>query len=41
MATYLGLDISTQQLKAVIVDAASNVVHTDAINFEKDLPQYK
>jgi len=38
---FLGLDLSTQQLKAVIISQDSTLVHQSAVNFDKDLPQYK
>ncbi|KAF9643706.1 D-xylulose kinase [Thelephora ganbajun] len=37
---FLGLDLSTQQLKAVIITEDTSVVHESAVNFTKDLPQY-
>ncbi|KAJ7170670.1 hypothetical protein C8R43DRAFT_59286 [Mycena crocata] len=37
---FLGLDLSTQQLKAVIVSEDATVVHESAVHFDKDLPQY-
>ncbi|KAJ7494715.1 hypothetical protein B0H11DRAFT_2003100 [Mycena galericulata] len=37
---FLGLDLSTQQLKAVIVSEDAAVVHESAVHFDKDLPQY-
>jgi len=37
---FLGLDLSTQQLKAVIMAEDANVIHESAVNFAKDLPQY-
>jgi xylulokinase len=33
---FLGLDLSTQQLKAVILDKDSNIVHEAAVNFDRD-----
>ena len=39
---FLGLDMSTQSLKAVFVDAGDlSVVHSSALNFDEDLPQFK
>ncbi|EJD46952.1 actin-like ATPase domain-containing protein [Auricularia subglabra TFB-10046 SS5] len=38
---YLGLDLSTQQLKAVLVTAAGAVKHEAAIHFDSELPQHK
>lgn len=40
-ALFLGLDSSTQGLKAIIIDASTKVVYEDGINFDKDLPHYK
>ncbi len=37
---FLGLDSSTQSLKATAVDANLNLVFELALNFEKDLPQF-
>jgi xylulokinase len=37
---FLGFDLSTQQLKAIIVAEDTNVVHESAVNFTKDVPQY-
>lgn len=38
---FLGLDLSTQQLKAVIISEDATVVHEFAVHFDNDLPQYK
>ena len=37
---YLGLDSSTQGLKATAIDASFNVKASFAINYQKDLPHY-
>lgn len=37
---FLGLDLSTQQLKAVITDRHSTVVHQASVHFDTDLPLY-
>ncbi|PCH36227.1 D-xylulose kinase [Wolfiporia cocos MD-104 SS10] len=37
---FLGLDLSTQGLKAVLISEDSNVVHESAVHFDRDLPQY-
>jgi xylulokinase len=37
---YLGLDCSTQGLKATAVDKDKNIVYNHQINFEKDLPEF-
>jgi xylulokinase len=38
---YLGLDYSTQQLKAIVVDDNLHEVYAAAVNFEKDLPEFR
>lgn len=38
---YLGLDFSTQQLKAIVVDDALSVVCETAVQFDNDLPEYR
>lgn len=37
---FLGLDLSTQGLKAVLITEESNVVHESSVRFDQDLPQY-
>lgn len=37
---FLGLDLSTQQLKAVIIAEDTSIAHESTVNFAKDLPQY-
>ncbi|GMT18661.1 hypothetical protein PFISCL1PPCAC_9958, partial [Pristionchus fissidentatus] len=37
---FLGLDLSTQQLKAVILDDSLVVVHTESVNFSREFPQF-
>ena len=37
---FLGLDLSTQGLKAVLINEESEVVHESAVNFDRELPQY-
>ncbi|PFH51844.1 hypothetical protein AMATHDRAFT_58377 [Amanita thiersii Skay4041] len=37
---FLGLDLSTQQLKAILINTELTVVHETAVQFDKDLPQY-
>jgi hypothetical protein len=37
---FLGLDLSTQQLKAILIDEDSVVVHEAAVGFDRDLPHY-
>ena len=38
---YLGLDFSTQRLKATTVDASGAVIREDAVEFDSDLPDHK
>ena len=41
MVTFLGLDLSTQQLKAVVLSYPSiSIVHESAVHFDRDLPHY-
>jgi xylulokinase len=37
---FLSLDLSTQQLKAMVLAGDASAVHESAVNFIKDLPQY-
>lgn len=37
---FLGLDLSTQQLKAIIISEDSTVVHETSVGFDRDLPHY-
>ena len=37
---FLGLDLSTQQLKAIVISEDSAVVHEVSVGFDKDLPRY-
>ncbi|KAI0794183.1 D-xylulose kinase [Fomes fomentarius] len=37
---FLGLDLSTQGLKAVLIDADGTLVHESSVNFDRDLPTY-
>lgn len=38
---FLGLDLSTQALKAIIIDSAGRVRFETAVNFDRDLPEFK
>jgi len=38
---FLGLDSSTQAIKAALIDSNLNVVHEQAVNFDKELPEFK
>lgn len=40
-ALYMGLDSSTQSLKATIIDESLQVVHESAINYDESLPEFK
>lgn len=37
---FLGLDLSTQQLKAVLLNESSEIVHEAAVHFDRDLPHH-
>ncbi|KAI9798065.1 MAG: hypothetical protein M1833_004962 [Piccolia ochrophora] len=37
---YLGLDLSTQQLKAIVISSTLKVVHEANVHFDSDLPGY-
>jgi xylulokinase len=38
--TFLGLDLSTQQLKVIAVDNKLCIIHEEVVNFDKDLPEF-
>ena len=38
--TFLGLDLSTQQLKVIAVDNELGIIHEEFVNFDKDLPEF-
>ncbi|XP_024135942.1 xylulose kinase [Oryzias melastigma] len=38
---YLGIDVSTQQLKAVVIDGDLRVVHRSAVQFDSELPEFR
>uniref|UniRef100_A0A3P9HE44 Xylulose kinase n=1 Tax=Oryzias latipes TaxID=8090 RepID=A0A3P9HE44_ORYLA len=38
---YMGFDVSTQQLKAVIIDGDLRVVHRNAVQFDSELPEFR
>ncbi len=41
MSLFLGLDLSTQSLKAIFIDPElGSVVHGDSVIFDEDLPEY-
>lgn len=40
-STYLGIDLSTQQLKAVVVDEDLKVLHETSVQFDNDLPEFR
>jgi xylulokinase len=37
---FLGLDLSTQQLKALLINEKTEVVHDLAVGYDGDLPHY-
>ena len=37
---FLGLDLSTQQLKAILLTEDGSLVHETAVHFDNDLPHY-
>ncbi|GCB67172.1 hypothetical protein scyTo_0015094 [Scyliorhinus torazame] len=37
---YLGVDLSTQQLKAIAIDDNLNVIHETSVKFDDDLPEF-
>lgn len=37
---YLGLDLSTQQLKCTLINEQHEIVLERAVNFDKDLPEF-
>ena len=37
---FLGLDLSTQQIKGVVITDDYVVVHTSSVQFDRDLPHY-
>lgn len=37
---FLGLDLSTQGLKAVLIDSDGILVHESSVHFDSDLPSY-
>ncbi|KAB0790713.1 hypothetical protein PPYR_14841 [Photinus pyralis] len=40
-STYLGLDLSTQQLKAAVLDDKFQILHETAVHFDNDLPEFR
>ena len=38
--TFLGLDLSTQQLKVIAIDDELCIVYEEVVNFDKDLPEF-
>ncbi|XP_028417923.1 xylulose kinase-like [Dendronephthya gigantea] len=39
--TFLGLDLSTQQLKLIAVDKELCIIAEEVVNFDRDLPEFK
>lgn len=37
---FLGLDLSTQQLKAILLSQDSSILHETSVHFDRDLPHY-
>ncbi|KAJ8589928.1 actin-like ATPase domain-containing protein [Rhizopogon salebrosus TDB-379] len=37
---FLGFDLSTQQLKAIVIAEDASIVHESAVHFDRDLPAY-
>ncbi|GMR41930.1 hypothetical protein PMAYCL1PPCAC_12125, partial [Pristionchus mayeri] len=37
---FLGLDLSTQQLKAVIIDDSQTLIHTESVNFSREFTRF-
>ena len=37
---FLGLDLSTQQLKAILLSQDFSIVHETSVHFDRDLPHY-
>lgn len=38
---YLGLDLSTQQLKCTLINEKHDIIWENAVNFDKDLSEFK
>ncbi|KAG8189581.1 hypothetical protein JTE90_023651 [Oedothorax gibbosus] len=38
---YLGLDFSTQQLKAIVINNNLDITHQSVVNFDLDLPEFR
>lgn len=38
---FLGIDLSTQSVKATVIDSSAKVIQEILVNFEADLPHYK
>ncbi|KAF8518936.1 actin-like ATPase domain-containing protein [Hysterangium stoloniferum] len=38
--TFLGLDLSTQSLKAIVIASGLKIVHEQSVSFDNDLPHY-
>ncbi|VDM46035.1 unnamed protein product [Toxocara canis] len=38
---FLGLDLSTQQLKLIVIDDECRIINTMAVNFGKELPEFR
>ena len=40
-STFLGLDLSTQQLKVIAIDNELCIIGEEVVNFDKDLPEFE
>jgi hypothetical protein len=40
-AHFLGLELSTEQLRATIIDDELNVVGVESVDFDTELPEYQ
>ncbi len=38
---FLGIDLSTQSVKATVINGDAKVIQETLVNFEADLPHYK
>ena len=38
---FLGLDLSTQSLKAILINSSLEIVQIEKVNFQLEMPHYK
>jgi xylulokinase len=38
--SFLGFDLSTQQLKAAVIDEHGALIHESSVHFDRELPSY-